>query len=73
MVPTRNCKTVGSPHVSRRALTRPRSALHALTALQSQTTWGDLGGPLIATNTTASASDVIGPDRQRFYRVVLLL
>jgi hypothetical protein len=32
----------------------------------------DLGDPVIATNTTGYAKDVIGPDRQRFYRVVLL-
>jgi len=36
------------------------------------TNWVDLGDPVMATNTTASANDVIGPDRQRFYRVVLL-
>ena len=38
----------------------------------TQTNWVDFGDPVIATNSTASASDVIGPDRQRFYRVVLL-
>jgi len=34
--------------------------------------WNDLGLPITATNATATASDTIGPDRQRFYRVVLL-
>ena len=37
-----------------------------------QTNWTDLGNPITATNATATASDTIGPDRQRFYRVVLL-
>ena len=37
-----------------------------------QTNWTDLGTPITATNATATASDTIGPDRQRFYRVVLL-
>jgi uncharacterized repeat protein (TIGR03803 family) len=36
------------------------------------TNWSKLGDPIIATNTIASASDVFGPDRQRFYRVMLL-
>ena len=34
--------------------------------------WQNLGGPMAATNNTASASDALGPDLQRFYRVVLL-
>jgi uncharacterized repeat protein (TIGR03803 family) len=38
----------------------------------TSTNWSPLGDPVIATNTTTSANDVIGPDRQRFYRVVLL-
>ena len=38
----------------------------------TQTNWVNLGDPVAATNTTASANHVIGPDRQRFYRVVLL-
>jgi uncharacterized repeat protein (TIGR03803 family) len=38
----------------------------------TQTNWVDLGDQVTATNSTASANDVIGPDRQRFYRVVLL-
>ena len=37
-----------------------------------ETNWLDLGDPLDATNTTASASDAIGPDPHRFYRVILL-
>ena len=36
-----------------------------------QTNWTDLAAPITATNTTATASDIIGADRQRFYRVVL--
>ena len=38
----------------------------------TQSTWSDLGNPVIATNNTMSLSDVIGPDRRRFYRVMLL-
>ncbi|PYT07065.1 MAG: hypothetical protein DMF60_07895 [Acidobacteria bacterium] len=38
----------------------------------TQTNWVDLSDPVIATNTTASATDVIGLDRQRFYRIMLL-
>jgi hypothetical protein len=39
----------------------------------TQTNWINLaGGPIAATNATISASDVIGPDPQRFYRVILL-
>jgi uncharacterized repeat protein (TIGR03803 family) len=38
----------------------------------AQTNWAALGGTLTATGTTATASDTIGPDPQRFYRVVLL-
>jgi uncharacterized repeat protein (TIGR03803 family) len=38
----------------------------------TQSTWSDLGNPVIATNSTTSLSDVIGPDRQRFYRLMLL-
>ena len=37
-----------------------------------QTNWTNSGDPVTATNAIASASDTIGPDRQRFYRVVLL-
>ena len=37
-----------------------------------QTNWSDLGIPITATNATATASDNVGPDRQRFYRIVLL-
>lgn len=36
-----------------------------------QPTWLNLGNPVTATNSTASASDACGPDRQRFYRVGL--
>jgi uncharacterized repeat protein (TIGR03803 family) len=34
--------------------------------------WSSLGGTVTATNTTLTASDSIGPDAQRLYRVVLL-
>jgi len=38
----------------------------------TQTDWTNSGSPIIATNNTATASDIIGADHQRFYRVVLL-
>jgi uncharacterized repeat protein (TIGR03803 family) len=38
----------------------------------TQSNWTKAGDPITATNTSGSASDLIGPDRQRFYRVVLL-
>jgi hypothetical protein len=38
----------------------------------SQTSWIDSGGVRVATNITLRASDSIGTDRQRFYRIVLL-
>jgi hypothetical protein len=38
----------------------------------SRTNWVNLGTSVIATNFAVSASDTIGPDPQRFYRVVLL-
>jgi uncharacterized repeat protein (TIGR03803 family) len=34
--------------------------------------WSNWGGILVASNGTMSASDVIGPELQRLYRVVLL-
>jgi sugar lactone lactonase YvrE len=34
--------------------------------------WIDLAGPVTATNSSMSASDAVGPDPRRFYRVVLL-
>ena len=34
--------------------------------------WLDLGSPVTAIKSTASASDFIGPDQRRFYRVALL-
>lgn len=34
--------------------------------------WVDLGSAILATNSLGSASDAIGSDRQRFYRVILL-
>ena len=38
----------------------------------SPTNWHSLGNPMRATNGTISARDTLGPDQQRFYRVVLL-
>jgi len=38
----------------------------------TQTSWNNLGTAFNATNTSATVSDIIGPDPQRFYRVVLL-
>jgi hypothetical protein len=37
----------------------------------TQANWNNVGGPITATNSTLAASDAIGPDPQRFYRVVL--
>ncbi len=37
-----------------------------------QTNWINVGSPCLATSGTASASEAIGPDPQRLYRVVLL-
>ena len=34
--------------------------------------WTNTGSPVTATNTTATASDTLAPESQRFYRVVLL-
>ncbi len=38
----------------------------------TQPNWKNVGGPLTATNTVASASDVISANPQRFYRIALL-
>lgn len=38
----------------------------------NQTTWSNWGSTLTATNATMTLFDTIGPDPQRFYRVVLL-
>jgi hypothetical protein len=38
----------------------------------TQTDWTNSGNPITATNNAASTSTTIGPDFQRFYRVVLL-
>jgi len=35
--------------------------------------WSNFGDVLIATSNTLSASNAIGPDPKRFYRVVLVL
>jgi hypothetical protein len=37
-----------------------------------QTGWTKRGGAIAATDTIMSTSDAIGPDNQRFYRVVPL-
>ena len=37
----------------------------------AQTNWTDLGGAVVATNGIMTASDPVGTDPQRFYRVVL--
>ena len=37
-----------------------------------QTGWINLGDPISATNATMTASDTIGPDPQRFYRVLIV-
>jgi len=52
------------------ALTRRSYQLQFNTNL-TQTNWSNTGGLITATNSTASASDTIGADSQRFYRVVL--
>jgi uncharacterized repeat protein (TIGR03803 family) len=38
----------------------------------NQTNWDDVGGPVTAAGITTTASYLIGPEPQRFYRVVLL-
>jgi RHS repeat-associated protein len=38
----------------------------------TQSSWNNSGSPTTATNSTAAASDAIGQDLERFYRVVLL-
>ena len=38
----------------------------------AQAGWANLGNTVTATNSIVTASDAIGPDRQRYYRVVLL-
>jgi uncharacterized repeat protein (TIGR03803 family) len=38
----------------------------------TQTNWNNLGGPINASNATVTAFETIGPDRQRFYRVLRL-
>lgn len=36
----------------------------------TSTNWNALGNIIVATNATSMASDIIGPDGQRFYRVI---
>jgi hypothetical protein len=38
----------------------------------TQTNWSNLGDPITATTTNTTASDLIGPDPQRFYRIIVL-
>jgi hypothetical protein len=38
----------------------------------NQLNWSNLGGLIIATNTVAAASNAMGPDLNRFYRVILM-
>ena len=38
----------------------------------NQTDWNNLGGAISTTNALATTSDSIGPDAQRFYRVVIV-
>ncbi len=38
----------------------------------TQANWLNLGAAITATDSTTSASDLIGPDRQRFYRVMVM-
>src|SRR5437899_2674725 len=42
------------------------------TRVLASTNWTDLGSPIIASSATGTASDPIGSDPQRFYRIVLL-
>ena len=51
---------------------RSRSYHLQFTTNLTQPNWTNSGSPITATNTTAAASDIVGPDRQRFYRVALL-
>ena len=34
-------------------------------------TWTNLGSPITATSGTISATDTLGPDQRRFYRVIV--
>jgi hypothetical protein len=36
------------------------------------TNWSNVGSSIIATNSTATISDIAGPQEQRFYRALLL-
>jgi hypothetical protein len=38
----------------------------------TQLYWSNSGGPIFATGNIVTGYDVIGPDRQRFYRVTLV-
>jgi len=38
----------------------------------SQSNWSNVGSTVVATNTTATLSDLPGSDRQRFYRVFIV-
>lgn len=45
--------------------------LQSLTPL-GQTNWANVGSTVVATNSIGTGSDTLGPDQQRFYRVMLL-
>ena len=38
----------------------------------TQPNWTDVGAPVVASDTVATAADAVGSDPQRFYRVALL-
>jgi len=61
--------TNGNIHLTWSALPGQNYQIQYKTNL-SQSTWSNLGGVITATNSTATASDSIGPDRQRFYQVL---
>jgi len=63
--------TPGNIHLTWSAVPGQNYQLQYKTSL-SQTTWSNSGPAITATNSTAAASESIGPDRQRFYRAVWL-
>ncbi len=75
--------TIPTPKLQSVSLTNGMAtfAWNALTGLVYQVqyktdlnldTWSNLGDPVTAADTVATASDVLGTDAQRFYRVILL-
>ena len=61
--------TAGEIHFTWSAIAGQNYQLQYKTNL-SQVAWSNLGGVITATDSTAAASGSIGPDRQRFYRVM---